>query len=213
MTSIKSLACAVLLGSAALPAQAAVFNFTFAFPGTGIGDVPGSTELASNQFVTTNVTVASPTRLGLYRLRQRNADSLPGYPAGTDVDLVLGGNRFEIDDQAFNFAGQLVANFTFSGQFINSLGFVHPEPGFGDVFDYYAFVPFRFYFDATAHFDGIGPFVGSSDIIYIQLPGDTGLYRLQAAVPEPAAWALMIGGFGMAGAALRLRRSARSATV
>jgi hypothetical protein len=30
-------------------------------------------------------------------------------------------------------------------------------------------------------------------------------------VPEPAAWALMIGGFGMAGAALRRRRTAPAA--
>lgn len=33
---------------------------------------------------------------------------------------------------------------------------------------------------------------------------------LGAPVPEPASWALMIGGFGFAGAALRRRRSARS---
>lgn len=34
-------------------------------------------------------------------------------------------------------------------------------------------------------------------------------FRYEAAVvPEPAAWALLIGGFGMAGAALRRRRSA-----
>lgn len=32
-----------------------------------------------------------------------------------------------------------------------------------------------------------------------------------AAVPEPAAWGLMIGGFGMAGGSLRRRRSARVA--
>jgi hypothetical protein len=34
-----------------------------------------------------------------------------------------------------------------------------------------------------------------------------GQHRVSTAVPEPASWALMIGGFGMAGAALRRRRA------
>jgi hypothetical protein len=34
-----------------------------------------------------------------------------------------------------------------------------------------------------------------------------------AAVPEPASWALMIGGFGMAGGMLRRRRTAVAATA
>jgi len=32
-------------------------------------------------------------------------------------------------------------------------------------------------------------------------------FRVDSAVPEPAAWALMIGGFGLAGSALRRRRT------
>ncbi len=52
---------------------------------------------------------------------------------------------------------------------------------------------------------------------------DPGIFRLDAvsvnlisgagAVPEPAAWAMMIGGFGLAGAALRRRRKAAKVTV
>jgi len=59
---------------------------------------------------------------------------------------------------------------------------------------------------------------GGVAFISIQNPVDNGFFTsaqsgyLQAsgAVPEPAAWALMIGGFALAGAALR-RRSALTA--
>jgi len=200
----------IAFGAAALagavPAQAAIFSFEFAFPGWGIAEIPGSEELASNEFYTTEVTVGSPTRLSLYRLRQADSNSLLGGlpPPGADVDLVLGANRFEVEDQAFDFAGQLVGTFTYQGGMLNSLGYVFEDEG--DIFYYYPNLPFYFYVDATATYAGIGPFTGGSDVIWFTLPGDKGLYRLQAAVPEPASWALMIAGFGMAGAAARVRR-------
>lgn len=194
------------LGLCASPASAAIFSFEFAFPFTGLPELPGSTELASNQFVTTEVTVGSPTQLSLYRLRQTNSGNLvPGLaPPGADVDLVLGSNRFEVDDRAFDLTGDLVATFTYSGGMKNKLGLVFNDGG-GDVVTYYAFLPFRFYVEATATYDGIGPYTGTSNVIYFTLPGNTGLYRLQAAVPEPATWAMMIAGLGLAGAGVRVR--------
>lgn len=191
--------------AAAMPVQAATFSFDFAFPGSGIADIPGSEELVSNGFFTTEVTIGNPTKLSLYRLRQRDSDAVLGdfAPPGADVDLVLGDNRFEIEDQAFDFNGQLVGTFTYQGGMKNSLGMVFEDGG--DIFTYYADLPFYFYIDGSATYDGIGPYVGSSDVIWFTLPGDTGLYRLQAAVPEPASWALMIAGFGMLGAAARIR--------
>ena len=41
--------------------------------------------------------------------------------------------------------------------------------------------------------------------------GNFALTQVGGAVPEPASWALMIGGFGLAGAALRRRRTTVSA--
>lgn len=200
---LMTFAAAALAGG--VPAHAAIFSFEFAFPGFGIAEIPGSEELASNQFYTTEVTVSSPTRLSLFRLRQTDSNNLLGGlpPTGADVDLVLGANRFEVEDQAFDFAGQLVGTFTYQGGMKNSLGYVFDDGG--DIFTYYADLPFYFYIDATATYDGIGPYVGNSDVIWFTLPGDKGLYRLQAAVPEPASWAMMIAGFGMLGAAARIR--------
>jgi hypothetical protein len=211
MRVLKSMAFAIAAAlPGASPATAAIFSFEFAFPLPGIAEIPGSTYLADNQFVMTEVRIPVSTRLSLYRLRQADSDNLlPGFaPPGSDVDLVLGPNRFEIDDQAFDFAGQLVSTFTYQGGMLNSLGMVFDDGG--DVFTYYADLPFSFYVDSSATYDGIGPYVGSSDIVYFTLPGNSGLYRLQAAVPEPAAWTLMIGGFGLAGASLRLRRRGRT---
>lgn len=206
------LAC--LAGLLAVPANAAIFSFDFAFPAAGIAEVPGSTLLASNQVLTTEVRVPVSTRLSLFRLRQSNSDTLLDdfAPSGADVDLVLGSNRFEIDDQAFDFAGQLIATFAYQGDFQDALGLVFDDAG-TDVFTYYPDLPFEFYVDGSATFDGIGPFVGSSNVIYFTvLPGSgnrflgTGLYRLQGAIPEPAAWAMMIGGFCLVGVSARKRR-------
>lgn len=38
-------------------------------------------------------------------------------------------------------------------------------------------------------------------------PGEGGVQNMVAGAPEPATWAMMIGGFGLAGAALRRRRA------
>lgn len=200
------IACAACL--TAMPANAAIFSFQFAFPYGGIADIPGSVGLASNSFVTTQVSVAG-SRLSLYRLRQTNSDHLApsALPAGTDVDLVLGSNRFDIQDQPFDLAGQLVSTFDYAGGFLGSLGLVFNDGG--DVYTYYADLPFEFYVDASADYSGIGPWTGTSDVIYFTLPDnqghDSGLYRLQAAIPEPAGWAMMIVGFGLLGSAVRRR--------
>jgi len=51
------------------------------------------------------------------------------------------------------------------------------------------------------------PFTGHS---HLYDPGDVGTLTIQS-VPEPATWGLMLSGFGLAGAALRRRRSIAAA--
>ena len=53
-------------------------------------------------------------------------------------------------------------------------------------------------FSADSPFTGYGPVIDGVSVSLVSLPGG---------VPEPASWALMIGGFGLAGAALRRRRA------
>jgi len=62
-----------------------------------------------------------------------------------------------------------------------------------------AFSSFSINFSGTAHSFVIASGQGAFGIDDINLNG---------AVPEPASWALMLGGFGLAGAAMRRRRTA-----
>lgn len=69
-------------------------------------------------------------------------------------------------------------------------------------------------FGTSVHFDEIASLAAGDTIDFrVNRAGDyyfdsTGLAATVTAVPEPAAWALMIGGFGMTGAMLRRRRTA-----
>jgi hypothetical protein len=59
-----------------------------------------------------------------------------------------------------------------------------------------------------------GPFVGAVDNIGFSFGENTQIYNFEVAggaVPEPTTWAMMIAGFGLAGAALRRRRAAIAA--
>ncbi|MEW5686962.1 MAG: PEPxxWA-CTERM sorting domain-containing protein [Pseudomonadota bacterium] len=200
--------------AAALSATAATFSFEFAYDGPGIGEIPGSVELVTNDFVTADVRVPNLTRIEIYRLEQSDPAAVARYlgAPNDDVDLLFGAGRFDLTAQAFDFTGQLVGAVSFSGSFFDQLGLVFNDPGFGEVETYYADLPFRFFVDSTAEYSGIpfGSLVGSSDVLWVMLPGDTGLYRLQAAaaVPEPATWALLLAGFAVAGGAVRRARAA-----
>jgi len=49
--------------------------------------------------------------------------------------------------------------------------------------------------------------------LYFSIPNEVAVNPTPPAIPEPGSWALMLGGFGLAGAALRTRRAARTATA
>ena len=58
-------------------------------------------------------------------------------------------------------------------------------------------------------FDGVHPTAPIHQALFRDMDRQFGLTAFQA-VPEPASWAMMIGGFGLAGGALRRRRAERA---
>lgn len=106
---------------------------------------------------------------------------------GTFTDLILGGVQ-ELDPAAITIAGATISVRLTSG-LLQSQGF---------AFEDYLYNIWPRYAPA-----GVEP--GSNTQISDFAPDAS---SFAAAVPEPATWALMLGGFGLAGARLRRRRAA-----
>lgn len=87
-------------------------------------------------------------------------------------------------------------------------------PGAGDLaVTGYAFEIGEFGYDLYQGYGYAGAFDRGSLRLWadgVQLHGQTAVTAPSIAVPEPAAWALMIAGFGMAGVAMRRKRAAVS---
>lgn len=118
-----------------------------------------------------------------------------------------------------------VPDFSFANGFElwNVPGYYHT-----DITGYLDFIQFRRYDDSLGsillegagffYMEGPPVFEGPTDAP-VFLPGTYAMiseqqfaYTLRiAAVPEPASWAMMIGGFGLAGMAVRRRRKAEAA--
>lgn len=176
-----------------LSASSAIFSFSFAYPGNSdIPELPALTELASNQYYQADIMVPALTTLAVYKLRQTNPVN-----AGQGLinpRLVLGTGSFDLSPQSYDAAGTLLGTVSFSGDFFNSLGITAYDPvSMVEVPTYYAYLPVSFYIGSDGSYSGIGPYIGTSNVLY--LAGvDDGLYRLQA-VPEPSTWAMVLLGF------------------
>lgn len=156
-------------------------------------------ELANPVFVD----VFSPTDL-TFRLLESRRD-------GQIISLFVGGVEHEFGLQAFTDPGTFLGTHEFSGSFASNLSFLAAFDPEGVPITY----PdgFRVFIrtEDEDEFTGIGPFIGSVDTLYFSI-GDAALFEVtSAAVPEPRTWALMIGGFLLAGAALRRRSRAAAA--
>ncbi len=113
------------------------------------------------------------------------AAAVPGFPAYTNAGHVSAGS---LTSQAF--APPFSALNDFANQVYTPYAFNFTALGTTTAIS----------FSADSIFTGYGPVIDQVSVQLLSLPGG---------VPEPSAWTLMIGGFGLAGAALRRKRSAR----
>jgi hypothetical protein len=184
--------------STAIGTQYASLGVTFSGTNGTITGVPTATDYSAgpagaNYSGNYLASIAVPTSYGNTILAQRY--SVVTMQFSTAVNGVsfsynnFAGSQFQGSLNAYNANGVLLQNFVLTG---------------GNGWEVKTLTA-----AGISRIDVIGAAVGGSTLIF-------GIDQLNftpvatAAVPEPASWAMMIGGFGLVGGAMRRRRSART---
>lgn len=130
-------------------------------------------------------------------------------PPGSGASFFNGALRYDVNASDITIQG-LAPGYTFTAESFNGFrlsdinGTLAPftDFAFNASASNVAFAPGRVTFDANNLFTNFqGLTINAGDVLVFQIN----------AAPEPAAWALMILGFGAAGGALRRQRGARAA--
>lgn len=198
MNKLTALLAAAAVIALAQPAAAAVIN-----------TLPGGTAQVMPDLGYAAFT-AGPVTFGDITYTSTNSNSVIGWSYGYG----FAGNGFWSGNPM---AGVNTTNgtmtFTFAAPVSAVLADINWAPGYGEaymsIFDSADTLLETFSFNsATPGYWGFQR--GQGDIAKLTLSngyvGAQNFSTLSAAVPEPATWALMIGGFGLAGLSLRSRR-------
>nr|WP_315384328.1 PEPxxWA-CTERM sorting domain-containing protein [uncultured Sphingomonas sp.] len=121
----------------------------------------------------------------------------------SNISVVLDGVAFDNNGALYNFAFDMSNTWWIPNAAVASLDGTQNNFLFtnGDIVNSQAYTG---YFYSLSNFVDIASLQSPSLSFYAPSPSS---FRAQL-VPEPASWALIIGGFGMTGAALRRRRKA-----
>lgn len=213
MQKVMSSACAVVV-SAALAAPAAAAVTTYASE-TAFNGAVGATSLETfnsvvgePSFQTAPVVVGDLTLTGYGQQFNRNyIDQPPHQYSMFNIDGTTNVNAVTLTNSGFTitFASAIRAfGATFAGLQNDALRTniivdgetIAPPILAGEVISFFGFTSTNAFTQVT--------FVGASGLSD-GFGMDNVRYELAGGVPEPATWALMIGGFGLAGASLRRR--------
>lgn len=231
----KRMAVITLIFAASLPFQAHASNFAFDFDGSGVsgsvqltydsnpnagsplGTSPNLVDPIGSYIITSITGTFSDTSLGISNTSITGI--VPSNPANPDPTNLLAPKSFGFYpitngvqspggtapglsyDNLFYPAGspQTASDYPFHGGFLDIYGLVFTIAGGNAVNLWSNGDP------GTGLTYGVGVTNGT-DLLDYATP-----VSLTAAVPEPATWAMMIGGFGLIGAAMRKRTLPRIA--
>lgn len=204
-SALGGLALSFVMASAAL--AAGPMGVTTDFPAPLF---PGDPFHDNLQSIGVGVELASPTSVNVNlpaNLTFRLLESRAPREGLEIISLTAGGVTYPISAQGFSPTGTFLGTQLFSGPFTGALGF--NDNNFGPDAPPVPWPDgFRVFIRSAdeGNLSGIGPFIGNFNTLYFSV-GDSALFSVSSAVPEPGAWALMIVGFGLAGAALRGSRA------
>ncbi len=204
-----TLAALALCCVATMPAHAGVFNYSLdSYDNPAFN--PGPVAILNGGSSNDNVSTGNAT-LELFRLQgQGNVSGLDVFanPDFSNFRIRVGSKLVNLVDQPFVPGGVSLGRFAFSGDVLSQVFFVYDEVSQQSLNNERLAEQATYDLYGVGASTGIGPYIGEADVVQISFEGN--IFRLQAAaVPEPASWALMIAGFGAAGAAARRRTKVR----
>ena len=202
---------ALAMTTSALAAGPLQVSTNFPYPLTVIDPYKADLATLGVTFGLDSPTFVTPSGSTTLEFRLLESHAGGGYQV---LSLDIGGVSHVVPLQAFSGAGTLLATVTTASTFSSLVGITDtfgPEP---PAFIWGAFPVYLSDTD-TAALTGIGPFIGDVSKLYFNA-GDHALFEVSVAesgpgMPEPGVWALMVAGFGLAGAQLRRRRVAVAA--
>lgn len=212
--SCTLLAFAGLLG-VAQPATAATFTFVqtigFPRPNNSIGEATVYPVAFDVQGLSGRITDVSLTLVGFTHSYLRDLNMVLSSPGGQNLTLMrhngTGSGGVNNATITFDDAGRAQSYFS-------AISGTTWRPSGGTPINIMQ-LPSGTRTSTFAAFDGGNPNGSWGFRVYDSQPGDDGFIRevrlsittdAVAAVPEPASWAMMIGGFGIVGGAMRRRR-------
>lgn len=159
-------------------------------------------DFAGNQALTVNNLLLFEPLVVAHSGAPSSNISMTGQLDLLDADGHVVSTASKTDLDGDNFVGQVFLGFEFNHPSVTFSGFRYS----GVLNDYdNQGVTTRSYDGPSLYLFGSGLSVGEST------PTNPGSQQPTGPIPEPAAWTLMIGGFGLAGASLRRRKAALSA--
>ena len=217
---VQAALCAASLAAAAVPATAATIIVTYAGKVNSGTDVDGLFGAAGANLRHQDYTLVFTTDTSGF-----SADGIDGdyssiqYCCSVQATMTIGGQSYTIDGigDSTNVAQWAIPDWDFGyqigAQAIAANGNDFANANIGSYDDFFGALGLTTALTHTVSNQddaySVGFSVGNTSLDDLKLSSVSVQYIPSAAVPEPASWALMVGGFGLLGGAMRRRSNAR----